>query len=360
MFYSIKMRLVILSLAMFALSVGCSGGKKPTTAENKTPKDIKSNVIQKIEATSKLAEGIDLNNEPIKPLALPENLDQKKVALGKLLFLDVRLSKDNTLSCASCHGLDKGGTDLTDVSTGVGGVKGPINSPTVFNSGNNIVQFWDGRAGTLEEQAAGPVHNPKEMASNWEEVLQKISGDENYKNQFVEIYPDGMTGKNIANAIAEFELSLVTVDSRFDHYLKGDASALNALEIQGYNYFKDYGCVACHNGANVGGNSFQKFGLVKDYFATKANVTEADNGRFNVTQDPNDKNKFKVPSLRLAALTPPYFHDASAKTLEEAVRVMGRYQLGIEFADEEVKAIVAFLKTLPGKYDGKMLYSESK
>lgn len=330
-----------------------------TPSPNKSPmQEVKKNVIEKVTTTSSVAAGIDLSGSPIQPLKMPENLNAKKVKLGDLLFHDTKLSKDNTLSCASCHDLSKGGTDLVPVSLGVGGVKGPINSPTVFNSHYNFVQFWDGRAKDLEEQAEGPVHNPLEMGSNWPEVIKKLNENEEYKKLFAELYSDGITGKNIANAIAEFEKSLVTVNSRFDQYLLGKKDALTALEIQGYEYFEGYGCVACHNGPNVGGNSFQKFGLIKDYFADKKQLTEADNGRFNVTKDPQDKHKFKVPSLRVAALTPPYFHDASAQTLEEAIQTMAKYQLNTTLSAEEVKAIVAFLKSLVGEYNGKPLLTE--
>lgn len=337
--------------------LGCTNAaeQKPT----QTAKEVKAQVVEKIQTTSKLAEGVDLENEPIQPLAMPTDLDFNKVQLGKKLYFDTRLSGDNSISCASCHALEKGGTDLLPVSIGINNTKGPINSPTVYNSGYNFAQFWDGRAKDLAEQAEGPVHNPLEMGSNWEQVIAKLEKDESYPQEFQNIYQDGLTGKNIADAIAEFERSLVTVNSRFDKYLKGNANALTALEVQGYNNFKDWGCVACHNGPNVGGNSYQKFGLIKDYFADKKKagkeITEADLGRYNVSKDENDKHKFKVPSLRVVALTPPYFHDASANTLEEAVKTMAYYQLGFEMDEETLKSIVAFLKTLPGEYERKPL-----
>lgn len=326
-----------------------------TTKESRSMTDIRNDVVETVKTKSQIAPGVDIDNEPIQPLEIPKDLNSKKVALGKLLFHDTRLSTDNTLSCASCHDLGKGGTDISDVSTGVNGILGPINSPTVFNSGFNFVQFWDGRAKTLEEQAEGPVHNPKEMGSNWKEVLAKLTKDDTYPGLFKELYPDGITGKNIANAIAEFERSLVTVNSRFDQYLKGKKDALTALEKQGYELFKGYGCVTCHNGPAMGGNSFQRYGLFEDYFKTKSEITEADLGVYNVTKNEADKHWFKVPSLRVAALTPPYFHDASAKTLEDAIKAMGYYQLGAKFTDDELKAISAFLKSVVGDYEGKPL-----
>lgn len=300
-------------------------------------------------------EKIDIASEPVKPLEMPKNLNKKKVALGDRLFHDKRLSKDNSISCASCHGLDKGGTDLAPVSTGVNNQKGPINSPTVYNSSYNFTQFWDGRAKDLVEQADGPVNNPKEMGSNWKEVIAKLKDDKEYKKLFDELYEGKMTGENIQDAIAEFEKSLVTINSPFDKYLKGDASEISQEAIAGYKLFKEKGCTACHMGPAVGGTMFQKMGLVKDYFKDRGNLTEADNGRYNVTKNEADKHFFKVPSLRVAALTPPYFHDASRKTLKDAIKTMGKYQLGIELKDKEVTKIEAFLKSLVGEYKGKSL-----
>lgn len=286
-----------------------------------------------------------------------EGLDLDKVALGDKLFHDTRLSKDNTVSCASCHGLDTGGVDRLPRSKGVGGVEGGVNSPTVFNSSFNFVQFWDGRAKDLHEQAGGPVMNPKEMGSaNWDEVIAKLKADPEYVEKFAKIYTDGLTGNNIQDAIATFEKTLITPNSRFDKYLKGDKTALTQEELKGWELFQGYSCTTCHNGINIGGNSFQKFGLVRDYLTdVRGNVTETDFGRFNVSKDEADKFKFKVPSLRTAAITAPYFHDASAKTLEDAITIMGRHQLGIEFQPGEIKALAAFIRSLVGEYKGQLL-----
>lgn len=298
-------------------------------------------------------------DEPIKPITMPQGLDQKKVALGDKLFHDTRLSVDNTVSCASCHGLDKGGTDLLVTSTGVGGQKGPINSPTVYNSSFNFVQFWDGRAKDLREQALGPVENPIEMGEKWDNVVKKISADPEYKKLFAESYNSKITKETIADAIAIFEETLVTPNSRFDKWLYGDDKALTQLELKGYEFFKGYGCTTCHAGANVGGTSFQKMGLIKDYFSVRGNVQEVDLGRYNVTKKDEDKHKFKVPSLRTAAITPPYLHDGTQKTLPDVVRIMGRHQVGVELTDEEVKALVAFIKSLTGEYKGKPLLTSN-
>jgi cytochrome c peroxidase len=292
--------------------------------------------------------------DAVAPLPPAPELPAAKVALGERLFRDPRLSRDDSIACASCHDLQRGGTDRSKVSAGVGGKLGGINAPTVFNSGFGFVQFWDGRAATLEEQAAGPVHNPLEMDSNWQQVLPKLHADGDYPDAFARLYPDGITAANIADAIATFERSLVTPDARFDRYLRGERAALSPREIEGYRLFRKLGCTSCHQGALLGGNMYQKFGVMRDYFADRV-PTPADLGRYNVTQRAEDRHVFKVPSLRNVALTAPYFHDASAATLEQAVVVMARHQLGREIEPHDVAAIVAFLRTLTGQWQGKPL-----
>lgn len=288
------------------------------------------------------------------PLPPVPDLPADKVALGKRLFFDPRLSHDDTIACATCHKLDSGGSDRLPVSVGIDGRKGGVNAPTVFNSSLNFVQFWDGRAASLEEQAAGPVHNPLEMASNWSEVIPKLSLDDGYLRDFKRLYPQGMTGETIVDAIATYERTLLTPNSPFDRYLAGDKDALNPLEHSGYQRFLDYGCASCHQGAGLGGNMFQRFGVMDNYLKDNAG-RQADLGRFNVSGLDKDKNVFKVPSLRNVAVTPPYFHDGSAESLEQAVIIMGRYQLGREFSSEDVNALVAFLRTLTGEWEGKRL-----
>ncbi len=290
------------------------------------------------------------NGDPqqaIQPLQVPPGLIPARVSLGERLFHDARLSVDFSLACASCHPLDRGGADGRRVSLGVGGALGGINAPTVLNSGYNMVQFWDGRAATLEEQAAGPIHNPLEMGSNWTQVLARLAQDEALRTEFLQVYPDGLNAANVANALASFERSLVTPNSRFDRFLKGDERALSEIEQEGYRQFSRYGCTSCHQGSLLGGNMYQKFGVLGDYFAGRP-LTRDDFGRFNVTGREEDKHVFKVPSLRNVARTAPYFHDGSAETLEQAVVVMGRYQLGRDLSEADINAIVAFLKTLDG------------
>ena len=293
--------------------------------------------------------------EPISAIPTEVKLDAKKVVLGEKLFNDKRLSRNDTVACVSCHNLAKGGVDGRVVSVGIGGAKGTINAPTVFNSSLNFRQFWDGRAASLEEQAAGPVHNPLEMGSNWAEVLAKLTKDDALLVQMKQSYPDGIQAKNIQDALSVFERSLTTPNARFDKYLRGDKAALSSDELRGYQLFKVNGCVACHQGINVGGNMYQTFGVMGDYFGKRGNVGAADMGRYNVTKKEGDKHVFKVPSLRNVALTAPYFHDGSAKTLGEAVDVMFKFQLGRPASPQDKELIVKFLHTLTGEYNGKSL-----
>ena len=287
--------------------------------------------------------------EPIHPIPEQIELNPDQVALGRDLFHDPRLSKDGSVSCASCHDLARGGGDGRRVSIGIEEKLGAVNSPTVFNVVFNFKQFWDGRANTVEDQIDGPVQSPIEMGSIWSEVVAKLYEHDSYPKRFDAIYPDGINRKNIKESLGAFVRSLVTPNSRFDQWLRGDERALADEEKRGYALFKGYGCVSCHQGVNVGGNMFQVFGVLNEYFKKRGNITEADFGRFNITGNPADRHAFKVPSLRMAALTAPYFHDGSAATLRDAVDIMFEFQLGREAPDEDKDAIVAFIKTLAGE-----------
>lgn len=283
--------------------------------------------------------------EPIQPIKPPHDLNAPRAELGKKLFFDPRLSKSGFISCNSCHNLSMGGSDNLPTSIGHDWHQGPINAPTVLNSSFNFVQFWDGRAKDLQEQAGGPIANPGEMASSHPLAVEVIASIPAYQSEFKQAFGgEGVTIERITQAIAEFEKTLVTPNSRFDQWLQGKSSALSSEELAGYQLFKSSGCTSCHNGVAVGGNSFQKMGLVAPY--TTQNPAE---GRSAVTQDPADKLKFKVPTLRNVELTYPYFHDGAAQTLTEAVDTMGRVQLGRQFNAEEKSQIVAFLKSLTGE-----------
>lgn len=292
---------------------------------------------------------------PIKPIATSLELDQAKVSLGAQLFSDPILSNDNTISCATCHRLDLGGTNGLAMSVGISGGIQQINVPTVFNSGLNFVQFWDGRSKSLEEQVSGPIENPLEMGSAWPEVINRLTANDNYSKQFSSSYPEGINKETVSHAIAEFERSLITPNSAFDRYIKGDEDALSSDALAGYKLFEELGCVRCHQGQGIGGNMFQRMGAKKDYFANRDDLTVHDMGRFNVTGDEFDRHRFKVPSLRNIALTAPYFHDSSAATLGDAVQTMVKYQLGRRLSDEDERLVVSFLESLTGEYQGTKL-----
>jgi cytochrome c peroxidase len=285
--------------------------------------------------------------ESIQSIPRPRRADARKVALGRRLFFETQLSADGSISCASCHPLDRGGADGRVVAIGVGGGVGSLNTPTVFNADLNPKQFWDGRADSLEAQISGPLESPLEMASSWPRTVAALRADSSYAAPFRALYPDGITADAVKDAIASFERTLVTPSSPFDRYLDGDAGALGPRELEGYRLFTSYGCVSCHQGRNVGGNLFEKMGIMGDYFAERGGpLAPSDLGRFNVTKRPEDRFKFRVPSLRLASQTAPYFHDGRAETLGRAIVLMGRYQLGEDIPPHDVDAIATFIGSL--------------
>jgi len=278
-------------------------------------------------------------------LPLTNPVDLQKAELGRSLFHDPILSKDGSVSCSTCHPLLNYGADGLQKSFGINGKKGGRNTPTVWNALYNSSQFWDGRAKTLEEQALGPIINPIEMGETLSSVIEKLKKNKKYFQRFNALYSDGITAKNLANAIAEFERTLITPHSKFDNYLNGNYEALNDQEKEGLKLFKSKGCVACHNGMNIGGTLFQKIGI----FGSLQTEGTPDLGRYGVTKSVLDKYYFKVPSLRNVEKTAPYFHDGSVATLKEAVEVMVKLQLGRELQEDEIESIVSFLKTLTGK-----------
>lgn len=292
-------------------------------------------------------------NEPLQPLPDKIPYDAKKVALGEKLFKDKRLSSDNTVACESCHAFDKAGTDNSRFSTGVDKQVGDINAPTVFNAAFNVRQFWNGRAADLQEQAGGPPLNPIEMASkNWNDIINKLQQDEALTAEVKSVYTDGWTEKNITDAIGEYEKTLITPNSRFDKWLKGDKNALTAEEIQGYERFKQYRCSSCHVGKAIGGQSFEYMDLKKDYFADRGEPLGSDIGLKGFTNKDIDLHRFKVPTLRNVELTWPYMHDGTVQTLDEAVKIMGTYLSGMDIPESDRKLIVAFLRTLTGEWNG--------
>jgi cytochrome c peroxidase len=296
-------------------------------------------------------------NEPVRPVSNIPKVNTEKVKLGFALYNDTRLSVDNTISCASCHDLKKGGTDRLPVSIGVRDQKGPINAPTVFNALYNLAQFWDGRAADLQAQASGPPLNLLEMGhKSFDEIVNKLNGDAKLKAQFAPLYSEGITENSITDAIAEFEKTLITPDSAFDKYLKGDKNAMTAVQINGYEAFKRVGCATCHVGEALGGRSYEYVGLHNDYYGDRGTkITDADKGRFNVTAKDEDLYRQKVSLLRNIAITAPYLHDASAKTVKDAVIMMNTYQVKPKLSQKEIDEVTDFMNALTGEYNGEKL-----
>lgn len=307
----------------------------------------------------------EFSNEPVRPVPDAVAHDPEKAGLGRLLYHDTRLSADGTVSCATCHGIHTAGVDNLQFSEGIGGQFGGINAPTVYNAVFNFAQFWDGRAATLADQAAGPPLNPVEMGcKSFEEIAGRLNGDEEFADAFRKVYPEGLNQATITDAIAEYEKTLVTPDSAFDRYLKGDKNALTAEQIKGYGLFKKYDCATCHAGVNMGGLTYELLGQKAEYFTDREKIrnvglTDTDNGRWAQTGVERDRYRFKTPTLRNVELTYPYYHDGSVPTLEEAVRMMGFYQVGVELKHEEINTIVSFLKSLNGKYEGRTLSNDN-
>ena len=269
------------------------------------------------------------------------------------------------MSCATCHGIETAGVDNKQYSEGIAGQVGGINAPTSYNAAFNFVQFWDGRAATLADQAAGPPLNPVEMGSaSFDEIAAKLAADEEFAAQFLAVYPEGLNEKTITDAIAEYEKTLLTPDCPFDLYLKGDKEALTAEQVEGYALFKDYKCATCHTGELMGGKSYEMMGQRANYFEdrevnVKSGLTDADNGRWAQTQIERDRYRFKTPTLRNVALTWPYYHDGSVQTLEEAISMMAEYQVGSKMNDSEVAKVKTFLDALTGKYQGQTLMNSN-
>jgi len=279
---------------------------------------------------------------PIKPVPEKIEVDPAKAALGKKLFFDPRLSQDGTVSCATCHDLNNGGDDGLKFSVGIHGKQGNINAPTVYNAVFNFRQFWDGRAKDLKEQVSGPIENPVEMGFGFKRAVAVLKKDPMYRQAFDRVYHGTISNDTITDAIAEFEKALITPNAPFDRYLKGDKNAISEKAKEGYRLFESKGCILCHNGVNIGGNFYNKFGIFED-------PNSSSMGRYAITKREEDKFVFKVPSLRNVALTAPYLHDGRARTLTQAVEIMTKHQLGRYMSSEEIADIVAFLESLTGE-----------
>jgi cytochrome c peroxidase len=277
------------------------------------------------------------------PMPIVVYEETPKILLGKALFMDTILSHDKSISCFSCHDLYTNGADNSAYTKGVYGRVARFNVPTVYNAVYNFRQLWEGRAKDLKEQALIPIENTFEMGNTVAQVLIDLKADKNYVLWFDEVYEEGITADNLADALVAFESVLITPDAKFDKYLRGDKDILSHEEKEGYRLFKEKGCISCHHGINIGGNLYNKFGIYEE-------MESKELGRYNITKKEEDKGVFKVPSLRNIARTAPYMHDGRASSLEEAVKIMSRHQLGQPIQKKDLDAIVAFLKTLNGEY----------
>lgn len=277
--------------------------------------------------------GSTIAEEPITPVPEPPPIDPRKIKLGERLFGDPRLSRDNSRSCLSCHDLSTNGASTKRQDIGLDGSNLPLNTLTVFNATLSYRFGWEGKIRTLESNVKAALENPEVMGVSISELAEKLDADPDMRWEFIAAYGSGPDARNILDAIANFERTLVTPDSRFDRWLSGDAAALSADELDGYRLFKSLGCVSCHQGVNIGANLLERHGIFHPLASPKPEI-------------------LRVPSLRNVATTPPYFHDGSAQTLDDAVRKMGLAQLNSTLTDHEVKSIVAYLQTLTGNYRG--------
>ena len=296
-------------------------------------------------------------SSPDKALApLPQHVqvDRRKAALGLELFDDTRLSGDGQVACSSCHSFEHGGALSERYSTLPGRPAVAVNVPSIFNASFNARFAWNGRFTDIGEQLDTAMRLPSAMASSWQAAADTLSQDAALVDSFVSVYPNGISAGALREVMALFCLSLITPNARFDRSLRGELQ-LSATEQHGYELFREYGCVSCHQGVNIGGNLLQRFGVVDDFFALREQQTPADRGLYEVTHDAADMHVFRVPSLRNVALTAPYFHDGSAPDLQYAVRDMASFQLGRTLNEDESTALVAFLKTLTGELTVELL-----
>jgi len=340
-------RLCIFAVITALTAAACSQSPAPDSVEARAP-EVRQVIAQLFLPLP------DTADTPANPVTVA------KVDLGRMLYYDAQLSRDGTVSCNTCHNLATFGVDNEPTSDGVDGARGTRNSPTVLNAAFHLTQFWDGRASTVEEQAGMPILNPVEMAIPSEAFLvDRLAATSDYPILFAEAFPGdegGLTFENVARALGAFERTLIT-PSRFDAFLKGDDTALTSEELSGLETFVALGCATCHNSTNLGTFTFKKFGLMADYWEHTGSET-IDEGRALVTGDEGDKFVFRVASLRNVEKTWPYFHDGSVETLEEALRVMTRVQLGLQISDEDLANLTAFLRSLTGTVPPEALLDE--
>lgn len=338
---------------------------KPTTSFYRQALNILASLIcsSALNTTVQAESSENFRQEPILPIPLQVNVDTTKAELGEILFFDTRLSSNGKLACASCHQLDTGGDDNTALGASNIAENHFINTPSVFNARYNFRQNWNGSVQTLEQQIDTVMKNTHEFDNDWNVVVSTLLLDDEITQAFNDTYKDGITKDNIIEVIVEFQKTLTTPNSRFDHYLRNEQidgkEALSEEEIKGYQVFKELGCISCHQGVNIGGNLYQKFGVFYNYIAERGDVKQADYGRMNITNRQMDAFVFKVPSLRNIAVTDPYLHDGSAETLEQVISIMGETQLGRTLSENEIHLIKAFLMTLTGEYKNKSLEDAS-
>jgi cytochrome c peroxidase len=295
-------------------------------------------------------------HEPIMPVPVPVNFNTPKVRLGERLFADTILSHSRRVACVSCHQLEKAGVDHNALTVSIeSGAPLDFNTATIFNSALSFRQGWIGRFRKLEEQNEAVILNPALMNTTWDELLGKLRADPSYSAAFADAYGSPVARAAVLDALASYERTLLTSNARFDRYLLGDSRAITPEEEQGYRLFKALGCVACHQGVNVGGNLFQRFGIFEPPYPAERTVRPVDLGRFTATGQDRDRYVFRVPGLRNVAVTAPYFHDGSVPTLERAVAAMARKQLGRTLSVSEIDLLVSFLGTLTGEYRGRPL-----
>ncbi|MCI6475473.1 MAG: cytochrome-c peroxidase [Mucispirillum sp.] len=356
---------LLAAVMIFAAAIsGCKKGEEAPAAQSaNAPKAVETAQASQAPQADVLKETQDelinearTNFQPI-PLDVKEGYKQlknntptpEKLELGKMLYFEPRLSKSQLISCNTCHNLSFGGDDYQQTSIGHGWQRGPRNAPTVLNSVYNTAQFWDGRAGDLKEQAKGPLQASVEMAATPEYVVEVVKSIPEYVELFKVAFPgeaDPVTFDNVAKAIEVFEATLLTPNSKFDQFLRGDSNALNADEKAGLKLYMDNGCTSCHAGINLTSDGYHPFGLKE---TPEEKLLAGDKGRFVVSEAEGDEFAFKAPTLRNIEYTAPYFHSGLVWDLNEAVAIMAKSQLGADLSAEEVAQIVAFLKSTTGE-----------